>query len=348
MKLLIITDAWLPQVNGVVRTYEHLAQELRKLGHAVHIIGPADFPLRLPLPGYAEIELALFPYRRLQRLIERHRPDNIHISTEGPLGWAARRYCLRRQRPFSTSYHTQFPDYVAKRLARLIPPLYNFIHNQGVRTVRKFHSPSSAMMVATQSLEDTLVAWGFKNPMHRLTRGADLDLFTPGVKTRFQDLTPPVALYVGRIAIEKNIEDFLKMPWDGAKVIIGDGPGRQALARNYPDAHFLGRKTGEDLAAHYRSADLFVFPSRTDTFGMVLVEALASGLPVAAYNVTGPKDIITEDFLGALHADDLAAAAARALQAGGSPEQRAAWVKTRFTWEIAGRQYADALLNKVK
>ena len=203
------------------------------------------------------------------------------------------------------------------------------------------------MMIATQSVEDTLNDWGFQPPKHRVTRGANLDLFSPGTKTKYQDLKGPIALYVGRVAIEKNIEDFLEMDWSGTKVIIGDGPSRETLEQEYPNAHFLGKKTGEDLAAHYRSADLFVFPSRTDTFGMVLIEALASGLPIAAYNVTGPKDIVTEDFLGALHEDNLAAAAAKALSAG-TPEQRTQYVKNHFTWETAGQQYETALLSKTK
>ncbi len=347
MKLLIITDAWFPQINGVVRTYEHLSEELQKLGHEVHVVSPSDFPLRLPMLGYSEIKLAIAPYQRLKRIIEDHKPDCIHISTEGPLGWSARRYCVKHQRPFSTAFHTLFPDYVAKRVAKFMPPLYNFTHKQGIKYVRKFHEPSSAIMLATQSLEDTLTEWGFKTPMHRVTRGADLNLFTPGEKTKFKDLKGPIALYVGRIAIEKSIEDFLEMPWDGSKIIVGDGPSRERLKQKYPDAHFPGNKTGEDLAAHYRSADLFVFPSRTDTFGMVLVEALASGIPVAAYNVTGPKDIITEDFLGALHEDNLAEAAAKAMSTG-TPEQRADHVKKHFTWEVAGRQYENGLLNKAK
>ncbi|MEZ5814144.1 MAG: glycosyltransferase family 1 protein [Alphaproteobacteria bacterium] len=347
MKLLIITDAWRPQVNGVVRTYEHLQEELQKSGHEVVVIGPADFPACLPMPGYSEIKLAIAPYRRLKRIIESHAPDNIHIPTEGPLGWAARRYCIKHKKPFSTAFHTHFPDYTAKRIAKFAPALYKLTHALGIKYVRRFHRPSSLIMVATGSLEDTLRAWGFQNPMHRVTRGANLSLFTPGPKTKYQDLKTPVALYVGRIAIEKNIEDFLKMNWNGSKVLIGDGPSREELEQKYPDARFLGIRQGEDLAAHYRSADIFIFPSRTDTFGMVLIEALASGIPVAAYNVPGPKDIVTESALGALHETCLETAAQRALTAG-TPEQRAAHVKKHFTWETAGRQYEDGLLNKVK
>ncbi len=350
-KLLIITDAWYPQVNGVVRTYENLIEELEKKGHRVKVIGPADFPFRIAMPGYSEIELALFPYGRLRKMIEAYAPDKIHISTEGPMGWAARKYCLKHDRSFSTSYHTQFPDYVAKRVAKVFPFLYGWAHERGKNMVRKFHSASSAMMVATDSLEQTLRGWGFENPMHRLTRGAKLDIFYPagdeGDKGEFKDLQAPVALYVGRIAVEKNIEAFLDMEWAGAKVIVGDGPAREELEARYPDAHFIGSRTGEALAACYRSADVFVFPSRTDTFGMVIVEALASGLPVAAYNVTGPKDIIVEGCLGSLHESDLGIAAQKALNCG-SAAQRAAYVKEHHSWECAAQQYEDGLRNKVR
>jgi len=347
MKLLIITDAWYPQVNGVVRTYEHLSEEMEKRGHTVKVIGPSNFPRRISMPGYKAIKLAIAPYRTLTRIIKEYAPDKIHIGTEGPLGWAARRYCLKHERGFSTSYHTQFPDYVAKRVAKFLPFLYNFAHKSGRKYVRRFHTPSHAMMVATRSLEETLKSWGFKNPMHHLIRGARLELFRPGKKTEYADLPKPVALYVGRIAIEKSIEDFLSMNWEGSKVIVGDGPDRAALEIQYPNTHFLGTKTGEELAAHYRSADVFVFPSRTDTFGMVLVEAMACGVPVAAYNVTGPKDIITKDFLGALHENDLSKAAHTAMEQG-DREKCAAHAKTEYNWEHAAQQYEDALLNKVK
>jgi len=342
MKILIISDAWHPQVNGVVRTYEHLSAELRRTGHDVKVIGPADFPARIPMPGYSEIQLVINPQGRLRRMAEEFAPDHIHISTEGPLGWAARKYCIKHGKKFSSTYHTHFPDYIAKRVGRFLPFLYNWAHKTAINVVRKFHSESSNLYVATQSLEDELRGWGFTVPMTRLLRGVHMDLFYPGEKTEFQDLKRPVALYVGRVAIEKNLEDFLAMDWQGSKVIVGDGPSMEELTRKYPDAHFAGTKQGEALAAHYRSADLFVFPSRTDTFGMVLIEALASGLPVAGYNVTGPKDIITEDFLGALHEDDLGDAAQRALKTG-TPEQRAAHVKTHYTWENTGRQFMDAV-----
>ncbi len=338
MKLLIISDAWHPQVNGVVRTYEYLAEELAKKGHEVRVIGPADFALKIPTPGYAEIELALFPYRALKRMINAYAPENIHIATEGPLGWAARRYCLKHAHGFTTSYHTHFPDYAAKRAGKALPFLYKPVHRLCKNMIRRFHAPATAMMIATQSLEDELKDWGFETPMHRLTRGVNLDLFYPGEKTLFHDLPGPVALYVGRVAVEKSIEDFLAMEWPGSKIIVGHGPSLEELKQKYPDAHFAGKKEGEDLAAHYRSADLFVFPSRTDTFGIVLIEALASGLPVAGYNVTGPKDIITEDFQGALHEHNLRIACDSALK-NGTPEMRTEHVKRLYTWENAAAQY---------
>jgi len=348
MKILIISDAWHPQINGVVRTYEHLCAELEKSGHDTKVIGPASFPITIPTPGYKEIKLALFAYGRLARMIEAYEADKIHISTEGPLGKAARKYCLKNDIPFSTSYHTQFPDYIAKRVAKILPFLYDNVRNLGIKIMRDFHAPSKAMFVATQSLENTLVNWGFQTPMHRLTRGANLNIFRPRKKADkdvYEGLKRPIAVNVGRVAIEKSIEDFLAMDWPGTKVIVGDGPSREELEAQYPDAIFVGAKTGEDLGAHYRCADVFVFPSRTDTFGMVIVEALASGLPVAAYDVTGPKDIITEDFLGVLN-EDLSKASHQALTAG-TAVKRSNHVKKFYTWDNVAKQYLDALENKV-
>lgn len=342
MKILIITDAWHPQVNGVVRTYEHLIEELESLGHNINVISPADFSISMPMPGYSEIKLAIFPYHRLKKMIRKYAPDVIHVATEGPLGWAGRKYCIKRELHYTTSYHTQFPDYVAKRVAKFLPFLYNTAHRLAKHFIRTFHAHSTAMMIATQSLEDQLKIWGFKNPMHHLIRGANLDMFYPGEKTLFQDLPKPIALYVGRVAIEKNLEDFLGMEWAGSKIIVGDGPSLNILSRKYPDSHFVGTKIGADLAEHYRSADVFAFPSKTDTFGIVLIEALASGLPIAAYNVTGPRDIITEDFLGSLHENDLARAARQALKTG-TPERRAEHVKNYYTWEHAGKQFEIGL-----
>ena len=297
MRVLIVSDAWHPQINGVVRTYEYLSRELEKDGHIIHVIGPAHFAATLPMPFYPEIRLVLKPYRRLKRMIKDFAPDKIHIATEGPLGWAARKYCLRKNITYTSSYHTQFPDYIAKRFAWLIPPLYRAAHNLSIKMIRTFHNTSQTVMVSTQSLEAQLKEWGFTQPMERLSRGIDTNLFYPGEKTILQNLKKPIALYVGRIAIEKNLEDFLDMKWDGTKVLVGDGPIRTKLQKEYPDAVFAGTKQGKDLSDYYRSSDVFVFPSRTDTFGIVLIEALACGLPVAGYDVTGPKDVVQHDFM---------------------------------------------------
>jgi glycosyltransferase involved in cell wall biosynthesis len=342
MRILIISDAWKPQTNGVVRTYEYLNPELEKAGHTVHVIGPRDFPWRMPMPGYREIELALFPYRRLKTLIEAFTPDTIHIATEGPLGRAARLYCLRRGLPFTTCYHTEFPDYAAKRAAKILPLLYNPVRRFLIGDLRAFHNKSSALMVATPSLEATLKQRGFTVPMYRLTRGADMALYTPDKKDVFAALKHPVAIYVGRVAIEKNLEAYLSMPWDGAKAVTGDGPDLGALKSTFPDAVFTGRKTGADLAAHYQSADVFVFPSKTDTFGMVVVEAMSCGLPVAAYPVTGPMDIVTEPMLGAL-SENLSAAAKKALNAPGTRQDRHAYAQAHYSWPVAARQFIDAI-----
>ncbi len=347
MNILIITDAWHPQTNGVVRTYEHLQEELEKMGHDIHIVGPEDSPFTIPMPGYSEIRLTLSPYGHLKKVIKEQNPDHIHIATEGPLGWAGRTLCHKYNRNYSTAYHTQFPDYTAKRAARFLPFLFTPTHDLCKKHLDRFHKNSRALFVATQSLEDELKSWGFEMPMKRLTRGADLDLFRPlklGERRVFKGLPSPVALYVGRVAIEKNIEDFLSMDWAGSKVVIGNGPSLSMLKKRYPDAHFLGVKRGEDLAAHYRSADVFVFPSRTDTFGIVLIEALASGLPIAGYDVTGPKDIVTKPFLGATHKDDLSWAAHEALKQG-APKKRSAHVKEHYTWEIMARQFEEGIKN---
>ena len=242
------------------------------------------------------------------------------------------------------AYHTQFPDYVAKRAERYAAFLHKPFYEWGKRFMCWFHAPAGAILIATPSLEQQLKDWGFTIPMFSFSRGVNLDLFYPGEQTLFSELKRPVALYVGRVAIEKNLEEFLAMPWNGSKVIVGEGPSKTDLSQKYPEAVFVGKKTGEELANCYRSADLFVFPSRTDTFGIVLIEALACGLPVAAYNVTGPRDIITDPALGALHESDLGLAAQTALQTGDA-ETRSHHVKTRYTWENAGRQFITAIKN---
>ena len=343
MKVLIISDAWHPQINGVVRTYEYLCKELESMGHTIEVIGPADFSAIIPMPFYPEIKLVISPYKHLKHLIQDFKPDKIHIATEGPLGWAARKYCLKNNINFTTCYHTQFPDYVAKRFAWLIPPLYNVVHHLATKIVRRFHAPSKNLMVATKSLEKQLLEWGFKNPITHLSRGIETSIFHNESDINIlNNLKRPIALYVGRMAIEKNLEGFLDMEWQGSKIMVGDGPTRYSLQKKYPHVTFTGKKTREELADYYRSSDIFVFPSKTDTFGIVLIEALACGLPVAAYNVMGPKDIITHEHLGALDDNDLAKAANIALS-NANRDKCASHAADHYSWKTAGKQFLDAL-----
>ncbi|MFY8094013.1 MAG: glycosyltransferase family 4 protein [Niveispirillum sp.] len=293
MKLLIVTDAWHPQVNGVVRTLTTTRAELERLGHQVEVISPDRFRT-VPMPTYPEIRLALAPGRRVRQMIEAAQPDAIHIATEGPLGFAARRYCLKRKLPFTTAYHTRFPEYVRDRAPVPLSLSYAF--------VRRFHAPAHSVMVATASIEADLEKRGFTN-IRRWSRGVDTDLFRPGPKDLFAHLPRPVFISVGRVAVEKNIEAFLSLDLPGSKVVVGDGPQLAELKAKYPSVTFVGAKHGEELARHYAAADVFVFPSRTDTFGLVLLEALASGLPVAAFPVPGPLDVIADSPAGVLDTD---------------------------------------------
>lgn len=347
MNILIVSDAWHPQVNGVVRTYECVSDRLRLLGHKVTVIGPADFPHTVCLPGYREIRLALLPYAHLKSMLEGKIFDAIHIATEGPIGWAGRRYCKKRGLRFTTCYHTHFPDYIAKRAAKLNRRLHKPAFYLTRAYLRMFHAPSALILVATGTLARTLKSWGFASPSAMFTRGVDQDLFHPGPKLLFNDLKRPIALYVGRVAVEKNLGAFLDMAWDGSKIVVGDGPARQSLSHAHGDVIFAGKKTGRDLADHYRSADLFVFPSRTDTFGIVILEALASGLPVAAYDVAGPRDILTRSGLGVLTAHDFGQACRDALACGGDAETRAAFISAHYSWDRAARQFEEACLRTV-
>lgn len=302
LKVLIVTDAWTPQVNGVVRTLEMLGRELSELGHEVRYVTPQG-RWTVPLPTYSEIRLALFAQRTLEAEFREFAPDAIHIATEGTLGIGARKICLRYGIPFTTSFHTRFPEYITAR--------FPFVREEAVyRFLRWFHGPATAMMVATPALKRELEAHGFKN-LKIWSRGVDTDLFRPLPGHRLP-YPGPIWLYVGRIAVEKNIEAFLKLDLAGTKVLIGDGPARASLERAYPEAKFLGPRTGQPLVEAYAGSDVFVFPSKTDTFGLVMLEALASGTPVAAYPVQGPLDVIGKAPVGALD-DDLAAACRRAL-----------------------------------
>jgi glycosyltransferase involved in cell wall biosynthesis len=326
LRILIATDAWQPQINGVVRTLGRVAAELRAQGHVVEVIGPDRFRT-FPCPTYPEIRLALLPGRRLGRMIEAFKPDAIHISTEGPIGRAARAWCLRQGRPFTTAYHTRFPEYLRARLA--VPLAWSYA------AMRRFHAPSTAVMVATDSVAAELEARGFRN-IRRWSRGVDTDLFRPRESEKgFLDLPRPIHLYVGRVAVEKNLEAFLALDLPGSRLVVGDGPQMGELKRRYPDAHFVGAKEGEELARYYAAADLFVFPSRTDTFGLVLLEALASGLPVAAYPVPGPLDVIDDSGAGALDED-----LGRAIEAARKiPPERCRALALEFSWTQSARQF---------
>lgn len=279
---MIISDAWEPQVNGVVRTLRTTAATLQAMGHTVDVVGPERFKT-IPMPSYPEIKLALFPARKLAKIIESFKPDALHIATEGPLGMAGRAYARRKGLNFTTAFHTRFAEYLEARTK--IPARLTYVW------LRWFHAPSSGVMVATASLQEDLARRGFKN-LCSWSRGVDLTAFQP---TPRQDwpFPRPIFVYVGRVAVEKNLRAFLTLNLPGSKLIVGDGPQRKALEQEFPEAHFVGAQHGKNLAMAYAGADVFVFPSKTDTFGLVVLEALASGLPVAAYPVTGPKDILS-------------------------------------------------------
>jgi glycosyltransferase involved in cell wall biosynthesis len=293
VRLLIVTDAWTPQINGVVRTLEMLGHDLTAMGHQVRYATP-EISFTIPMPTYPEIRLAIFPRRRLEKMIDEFRPTAIHIATEGPLGLSARAICLRRKLAFTTSFHTRFPEYVHARFP-VIPERAIY------PSLRWFHRPASAMMVATLSLKRELESHGFGN-IQLWSRGVDVEAFRP-VRGAVLPFARPIWLYVGRIAIEKNIEAFLALDLPGTKVLIGDGPARATLEQRYSAARFLGPKLGQDLVYHYSASDVFVFPSRTDTFGLVLLEALACGVPVAAFPVQGPLDVIGAAPVGILNED---------------------------------------------
>lgn len=266
-------------------------------------VTPDDFR-SVPCPSYSEIRLALLPRRKLARTLESYRPCVVHIATEGPLGVAMRRICVRRGIPFTTAFHTKFPEYVNARFGFPVPWSYKML--------KWFHGPAQAVMVATQGIEDELTAWGFRN-IRRWGRGVDTALFRPREKTLYAGLPRPIWLYTGRVAVEKNIDAFLSLDLPGSKVVVGDGPQMADLKRRFPDVTYVGARHGEDLAEHYASADCFVFPSLTDTFGLVVLEALASGLPVAAFPVHGPVDVIGDAPVGVL-SQDLRAAALEAVK----------------------------------
>ncbi len=329
MRIMIVTDAWLPQTNGVVSTLSQTAVWLRRFGHDVRVLTPGDFK-SFACPTYPEIRLSLLPGAGVSRSIDGFAPQALHIATEGPLGLAARRHCIRRGLRFTTSYHTQFPQYLRARAPIPLGVSY--------RMLRWFHSAGTRCMVSTASMRKELAAHGFAN-LVAWQRGVDTELFKPRAKD-FLSLQRPLAAYVGRIAVEKNVEAFLKMAWSGGKIVIGDGPERARLEQLYPRAVFVGYRFGEDLARHLAAADIMVFPSRTDTFGLVNLEAMACGVPVAAYPVTGPIDVVEDGVTGALDVD-LATAARRALDLDPKGCRNRA---LKSGWDVSSREFENNLV----
>jgi len=328
MHVLIATDAWHPQVNGVVRTLTSLADNVRRFGVNVEFLTPDGFP-SFPLPTYQELRCALPSRGEIARRIESMNPDAIHIATEGPIGFMVRRYCTTRGFPFTTSYTTRFPEYISAR--SWIP------ENLSYAVLRRFHAAASVTMVSTVSLMNDLAARGFKR-LGMWTRGVDTSMFRPDYEVTL-DLPRPIFMYAGRVAIEKNIEAFLSLKLPGTKVVVGRGPHLAELRQRYPDVKFLGLLEGEKLAAHLAAADVFVFPSKTDTFGVVQLEALACGVPVAAYPVTGPKDVIGNEPVGVLH-DDLRDACIGALQLS---RQNCRAFALKRSWEVSAGQFVGHL-----
>lgn len=328
LKIVIATDAWKPQLNGVVRTLETLGDILTGFGNEVRYITPSEFK-SVPLPSYPEIRLSLLPNRRVAKIINEFKPDAVHIATEGPIGRAVRRFCKRRDYPFTTSFHTRFPEYANERWA--VPITW------GYAVLKDFHKDGETMMVATPGLMEELRERGFID-MKLWARGVDLKQFVPGDRSFLDQYPRPIYLYVGRLAVEKSIEDFLKLDLPGTKLIVGDGPQREELEERFKDAVFTGPKYGDELTKYYQGSDVFVFPSRTDTFGLVNVEALACGVPVAAYPVRGPLEILdgAPEGCGAMN-EDLRQACLDAWQKR-DPAACRTWAE-RFSWEAASRQF---------
>lgn len=328
MKIMIVTDAWEPQVNGVVRTLKSTSRELMALGHRVELLTPLEFKT-IACPTYPEIRLSILPRRRVAQRIQAFAPDALHIATEGPLGMAARAFAIRNKLPFTTAYHTRFPEYVQARFGIPIGATYKFLH--------WFHKRSEAVMAPTPVVKTDLEKFGFNNVV-LWTRGVDLDIFQP-MESKVLNTTRPIFLYVGRVAVEKNVEAFLKLNLPGSKWVAGEGPALAELKSRYTNVNYLGVLSQAELAKVYAAADVFVFPSRTDTFGLVLLEAMACGTPVAAYPVTGPIDVLGTDGPGALD-EDLQEACLRALKIERADAR--AWAE-KFSWRAASEQFASHL-----
>ena len=328
MRILVATDAWEPQVNGVVRTLTRVVAELKAMGHAVEVISPDQFKT-FPLPTYAEIKVAIGVYEPVQEHFKAFEPEAIHIATEGPIGLAARRICVEWKLPFTTSYHTRFPEYVSARLPLPLAAGYAYM--------KWFHKPSGRLMVATPTMRDELAGHGFRN-ISSWSRGVDTEAFHPRLRNApdpYEGMPRPIFLTVGRVAVEKNIEAFLSLDIPGTKYVVGGGPLLETLTRRYPHVRFVGPRDGDELASYFAAADVFVFPSRTDTFGLVMLEALASGVPVAAFPVQGPLDVIGDNGIGVLD-DDLGSAVGRALKI---DPARCRDFALAHSWQAAARQF---------
>lgn len=334
-RLLLVTDAWEPQVNGVVRTLSRVVAELRAMGVEVEVISPNDGYKTIPLITYEEIKLALWAKDDVEARFREFAPDAVHIATEGPLGWAMRSICLGYKFPFTTSYHTQYPEYVTARFPFI--PL-----TAGYAFMRAFHAKSGRIMVATPTMMERLLARGFRN-VTAWSRGVDTDMFNPAKRNVaegiFKGLERPVWVNVGRVSVEKNIETFLKLDLPGTKVVVGDGPQRAELQQRYPEAVFAGAQFGDDLARHYADADCFVFPSLTDTFGLVILEAMACGTPVAGFNAPGPKDLIPGSGAGAV-GDDLREVCLTALSMDRNTTRAYA---EKFSWQACASDFLHNL-----
>ena len=334
MGIMIIADAWMPQVNGVVRTLGATARELRAMAHAVNFITPLEFST-LPCPTYPDIRLSLLPGSKVRHRICEFAPDALHIATEGPLGMAARRFALIQGLPFTTAYHTRFPEYIRARTALPLNWTYGFL--------RWFHGPSECLMAPTEAVKRDLEAHGLRK-VAIWSRGVDLDLFEPQQSDRLKS-DPPIFLYVGRVAVEKNVEAFLGLDLPGSKWVVGAGPALKTIRARYPHVNYLGVLSQEELAKVYASADVFVFPSKTDTFGLVLLKAMACGLPVAAFPVTGPVDVIGDSKSAGVMHDDLRTACLEALKL--RREDAVAHAR-RFTWRAASEQFLAYLQPRAR
>lgn len=328
-RILLVSDAWHPQISGVVTTMQAIVTELEAAGMVVEVIHPNDYDT-FPMPTYPDIPL-VWRAKGLKKRVLDFAPHYVHLATEGPLGWKVRKICLAQNWPFTTAYHTRFPEYIHERFP--IPVSW------GYAVMRRFHQPAAKVLVSAPSIFADLEAAGFANQVF-WRKGVDLQLFNPQRNLHW-DYPRPILLNVGRVAVEKNLPAFLSLDVPGTKVIVGDGPARAELEATYPQAIFLGMKTGEDLAQAFASGDVFVFPSLTDTFGVVMLESIASGVPVAAYPVTGPKDVVQEGVNGALD-EDLTQAIERALAL--DRDRLLASVQD-YTWKASAEEFLSHQLE---